>query len=396
MSGSALHIMVVVEPDRATYLDWPSLRREAVERGAMISLLEISESGPRWVVPVGPPGEGAEVPAVARDSGTVATGSGPAIIGKAFEAQASAPTIQTTEIRLLGGEPIERELASSLKKVAAISMTVFDNGAFRPSRSADPAPAPIQARDAPGMMPPPPPPPVPAGESSPGAVAQARTAPAAARGRTGLRRGRLWAMLAAGLAAAVVASIVAYFVFWPRYPDTYPLGPSDLDSLVVEVTGQRLEAHVPDTENIKGTSPSVCGVLAQIGVGMIASSDLESKGPAHYQVMGDLDGSDKPWADARLFDSPERAGAFVDEMAAAVPSCGTLYRPNDRGAQWAASELTRSGDTIRFLYGRTDLPNPLGSDLRPVVVKRYENAVFLLLFDNEDEDPSYADRIPSS
>lgn len=189
MSGSALHIMVVVEPDRATYLDWPSLRREAVERGAMISLLEISESGPRWVVPVGPPGEGAEVPAVARDSGTVATGSGPAIIGKAFEAQASAPTIQTTEIRLLGGEPIERELASSLKKVAAISMTVFDNGAFRPSRSADPAPAPIQARDAPGMMPPPPPPPVPAGESSPGAVAQARTAPATTRGRTGLRRG---------------------------------------------------------------------------------------------------------------------------------------------------------------------------------------------------------------
>lgn len=111
MSGSVVHVMVVVEPDRATYLDWQSLWREAVERGAMISLLEISESGPRWVVPVGPPGEGAEVPAIARDSGTAAAGSGPAIIGKAFEAQASAPTIQTTEIRLLGGEPIERELA---------------------------------------------------------------------------------------------------------------------------------------------------------------------------------------------------------------------------------------------------------------------------------------------
>ena len=29
--------MVVVEPDRATYLDWSSLRREAVERNTMIS-----------------------------------------------------------------------------------------------------------------------------------------------------------------------------------------------------------------------------------------------------------------------------------------------------------------------------------------------------------------------
>ncbi len=139
MSDLGLHIMVVVEPLHGSDLDWRRMRREAGERSAVISLLDVSGSDARWLVPAGP--AVAASPSAPRGTGSAAAtaGAGAAVIDKLFEAQALVPTIQRTEIRLFGGGVVESELADALHAETTIRVTVFDQGAFREARSAAPS-----------------------------------------------------------------------------------------------------------------------------------------------------------------------------------------------------------------------------------------------------------------
>lgn len=131
--------MVVAEPRHASGLDWPRMRREAGERGAIISLLEASESGVKWLVPAGPANSAASSASIRSGGGTATVGSGAAVIDKLFEAQALVPTIKETEIRLYGGALLETELANTLEAEATILLTVSEKGGFRAGQSFDAA-----------------------------------------------------------------------------------------------------------------------------------------------------------------------------------------------------------------------------------------------------------------
>ncbi|WP_436065071.1 hypothetical protein [Arthrobacter sp. LjRoot14] len=182
----------------------------------------------------------------------------------------------------------------------------------------------------------------------------------------------------------LVIGVTVYLSSQSRYPDASPLARSDLDSLVTSLAGHSLEARSPDSAIVQRTTPSMCGVVAQIETGLTSSSDIVAGGRVQYQVWGSSDRADGPWVNARLFTSPEQALAFIHELAAAVPSCSTYSRPND-STQWGATSLTRDGDTVRFVL--TPYPSI-------AVFKRYENAVVLLLFKSTTEDRSFTDKIP--
>lgn len=131
MNDPSLHIMVVVEPGYGPGLDWPRTRREAGERDAVVSLLEASASGARWIVPASRAGAAASQ--VTLDSGRTSalTGAGAAVIDKLFEVQALVPEVETTELRLYAGAGLEEELAAALVAEAAVRLRVFDDGTLR-------------------------------------------------------------------------------------------------------------------------------------------------------------------------------------------------------------------------------------------------------------------------
>ena len=135
LADSQLHIMVVVEPLHAFGLDWPRTRREAGERGAIVSLLEASDSGARWLVPAGPASTAASQVAIAAGSRSAIIGIGGAVVDKIFEAEALVPEIQVSEVRLYVGARLETELNDVLKAETTIQLRVFDSGAFRAAQS---------------------------------------------------------------------------------------------------------------------------------------------------------------------------------------------------------------------------------------------------------------------
>lgn len=136
MDDSHLHIMVVVEPLQATTLDWQHIRREAVERRAVLSLLEVSGTAAKWLVPAAQATTTVLSVSVAARTGTAEPGSGSTIIDKLFEAQALVPTIHETEVRLFAGKLVESELAGALEPEATVHLKIYDQGVLRAGRSA--------------------------------------------------------------------------------------------------------------------------------------------------------------------------------------------------------------------------------------------------------------------
>jgi hypothetical protein len=173
-------------------------------------------------------------------------------------------------------------------------------------------------------------------------------------------------------------------VLQPRYAEAFPLTPADLDALTTTLVGEKLPARDPAVDIYRNSSPRYCGVVAQLGAGLTSSSDPKSGGVDAYHVWG-FGSADSPWINARLFATLADAAAFLDEVEAAAPSCGEYYRPEDT-IEWGVTSFSRDGDVLRLSIA------PYGT---AYVIKRYENAVFLLLFEEDArEDPYYLDQIP--
>jgi len=191
---------------------------------------------------------------------------------------------------------------------------------------------------------------------------------------------RLVPVLLGGGELLVVAAVVGVTVLalQPHYPDTAPLDRAGLDSLVEDVAGVPLEQHMNDAAVFDGTRPSGCGIVAQLGSGLRQSSDATS-GLAFYQVWGYAAGEDAPWINARLFPSPEAARGFIAQMQDALTLCPKFTRPG-AAQPLTATDVSDDDGVLRF-----DYPSP-GTH---VVLTSRDNAVFVLLFDQVPEDPSY-------
>lgn len=190
------------------------------------------------------------------------------------------------------------------------------------------------------------------------------------------------ALIGGGAVLAIGAVILGAVLLQPRYPSTAPLDSAALDALVLKVAGVQLPQHMSDASILDGTTPYGCGIIAQLGSGLRTMSDADS-GLTFYQVWGYADGDGAPWTNARLFATPEAAQDFMGRVEDALTTCPRFTRPGESQAL-TATNVASADDTVRF-----DYPSP-GTH---VVLTRKDNAVFVLLFDQVPEDPSYLEAI---
>lgn len=233
--------------------------------------------------------------------------------------------------------------------------------------------------------------PIGAERPAPAAVASAAVVPAAElveiapvldgeTRRPGIRA--LWIVLASAAAIVVAAVVVGGLLLaQPRYPQSAPLGQTDLAALVTSL-GVDSTARAGDSRILLGTTPSQCGVVAQFGVsGLWSQTDVDS-GLPFYQAWGfpnDHANAADPWVNARLFATPAEADAFVDQVETAARNCPVFTRPDDP-TEWHDSAVGRDGDRVRITF-----------DSATVVVASRDNAVFLFLFEGRTDDVDYVD-----
>jgi hypothetical protein len=132
MMDSKLHIMVVVEAGHGAGLDWGRTCREAGERGAFLSLLDISGSSARWIVPAAAARAVRSEVEFRRGGDPAVVGVGGAVVDKIFEANSMISSITSTEVRLFGGSVAKTELSHAFKSDRSIRLGVF-NGVGVPS-----------------------------------------------------------------------------------------------------------------------------------------------------------------------------------------------------------------------------------------------------------------------
>ncbi|WP_460990585.1 RCC1 domain-containing protein [Sinomonas soli] len=136
--------MVVVEPGHAENLSWSAIRREAADLSAIVSLIEVSNTNARWLVPAVPASVAARQVAAISAAVPAAAGAAAAVIDKLFEAQASVPTISACEVRLFASGRLEEELSAELGTETRVRLRVFDKIAYRPACDAKAEPLPIK------------------------------------------------------------------------------------------------------------------------------------------------------------------------------------------------------------------------------------------------------------
>lgn len=233
MDDSHLHIMVVLEPRQAAVLDWQHIREEAVKRKAVLSLLEITGTAAKWLVPAAQAATTVSSVSIAAGTGAAEPGSGTTIIDKLFEAQALVSTIYETEVRLIAGDLVESELADALEPETTVHLKAYDRGVLRAGRSVavgsrsiagcpTRATTPVSAATAIAASPAPP-----MGTRKPqGAVATRVHGPS-----TLIKRRTNWQLVAAIVAVVVVASGAWVFIATrPQAPEASVPGQADPES----------------------------------------------------------------------------------------------------------------------------------------------------------------------
>jgi hypothetical protein len=117
-----LHIFIVVDEAYISRLDWDRIRREAVERQSLLSLLTCSGKNAKLVLPAQP---GANVPVLLPiEAGRlkVEAGIGAAVADRVLEAEALIATVANTQVRVIGDDRLEFEVWDALHDAPEISL----------------------------------------------------------------------------------------------------------------------------------------------------------------------------------------------------------------------------------------------------------------------------------
>jgi hypothetical protein len=117
-----LHIFIVVDESYISRLDWDRIRREAVERQSLLSLLTCSGKNAKLVLPAQP---GANVPVLLPiEAGRlkVEAGIGAAVADRVLEAEALIATVANTQVRVIGDDRLEFEVWDALHDAPEISL----------------------------------------------------------------------------------------------------------------------------------------------------------------------------------------------------------------------------------------------------------------------------------
>ena len=129
------------------------IRREAVERQSLLSLVTCSGKNARLVIPAQQATNTPVSIPFAAGQGKAGTGIGPAVADRVFEAEAAA-AIEVTEVRLIGGDWLEFEVWEVLHGAAGVSLSRYDAQGNGPSPLSSPpkSPSPPPAKAAPANV----------------------------------------------------------------------------------------------------------------------------------------------------------------------------------------------------------------------------------------------------